>query len=298
RPARILWEQLALPGAVRRARIDVLFNPGFTAPVAAGVPQVTVFHDLQHKRHPEFFRRIDLPFWRLLLWAAARRSERLIAVSEATRDDLVRYYDLCPDRIDVVPHGVDERLFGLAREPEPFLLCVSTLHPHKNLDRLLAAFAELRRARPEMRLVLAGRKGFHAAEVGRRIDELDLGEAVRVTGWIERDELAELFRKAWAFVYPSTFEGFGMPVVEAMAAGVPTACSGIRPLTGIAGDAALRFDPFDTAAMTAALLRLVSDDTERARLVRAGRERARDFSWRRAAEQTLAALRRAVEESA
>jgi glycosyltransferase involved in cell wall biosynthesis len=113
---------------------------------------------------------------------------------------------------------------------------------------------------------------------------------VRLTGWLPRQELYELFRTAWAFVYPSTFEGFGMPVLEAMAAGVPTACSDIRPLREVAGDAALRFDPLDDLALSESLLRLVSDPAERARLSTAGPERARRFSWRRAAAATLAAL--------
>lgn len=292
RPVRILWEQTGLPLAARRRGIDILLNPGFTAPVFAPCPQVTVFHDLQHLRHPEHFRAIDRPFWRLLLGASARRSRRLIAVSEATRDDLVRFYRLPPERIAVVPHGVDQRLFDLAaaRAPKPFLLCVSTLHPHKNLDRLLDAFAQWRAARPQFRLVLAGLKGFHTGPVEERIRALGLAEAVRVTGWLPREELYELFRTAWAFVYPSTFEGFGMPVLEAMAAGVPTACSDIRPLKDIAGDAALRFDPLDTAALVGVLDRLASEEAERARLAAAGPARARQFSWRRAAEQTLAAL--------
>ncbi len=292
RPARLLWEQTVLPLAARRAGVDVLFNPGFTAPVMIGIPQVTVFHDLQHKRHPEFFRQFDLLFWRLFLYASAHRSRRLIAVSEATRDDLAAFYRLNPGKIAVVPHGVDERMFEIAaaRAPEPFLLCVSTLHPHKNLDRLLRAFAELRRERPEFKLVLAGLKGFHTHAVERLASELGLAGAVRITGWLPREELYDLFRTAWAFVYPSTFEGFGMPVLEAMAAGVPTACSDIRPLRDIAGGAALRFDPLDVAAIEEALRRMVSDGGERARLAAAGRERARRFSWRRAAEQTLAVL--------
>jgi len=296
RPARILWEQLALPLAARRRRLDVLFNPGFTAPLLASCPQVTVFHDMQHKRHPEFFRRFDLPFWRMLLYWSAHRSRRLIAVSEATRDDLLAFYRLPPGKIAVVPHGVDERMFGIAavRSPEPFVLCVSTLHPHKNIARLLQAFAELRRDRPDLKLVLAGLKGFFSREVEARIAALGLGEAVRITGWLPREELYELFRTAWAFVYPSTFEGFGMPVAEAMAAGVPTACSDIRPIRDVAGDAALLFDPLDTATMTAALRRLVADVPERARLIAAGSGRTRQFSWSRAAAATLGVLEASV----
>src|SRR6202035_4378940 len=136
RPGRILWEQLALPFAVRRNRIDVLFNPGFTAPLHCGCPMVTVFHDLQHTRHPEYFRWFDLPFWQFFLWASARRSRGIIAVSNATRDDLQRYYGV---GAAVIQHGVEWQFFQIAkrREPRDYILCVSTSHPHKNLDRLL-----------------------------------------------------------------------------------------------------------------------------------------------------------------
>jgi glycosyltransferase involved in cell wall biosynthesis len=297
RPARIAWEQTGLPLAVRRLRLDVLLNPGFTAPVFCSCPAVTVFHDLQHKRHPEYFRWFDLPFWRLLLWAAAQRSTLLLAVSEATRADLLRYYRLPESRIHVVLEGVDSRMFeiGCERRPpfQPMLLCVSTLHPHKNLDRLLGAFAQLRGARPEFRLVIAGLRGFHAAALERRIRELRLEDAVRLTGWIPRQDLYALFRDAFAFVYPSTFEGFGLPLLEALAAGIPTACSSIEPLATLAGGAALQFDPSSPTALLEALDRLVSDEELRRRLAIEGPPRASEFSWEKAAEKTLTALKKA-----
>src|SRR5579864_4458620 len=178
RPARIAWEQTALPLAVAARHIDVLLNPGFTAPVACGCPQVTVFHDLQHKRHPEYFRWFDLPFWRFLLYWSAHLSTLLVADSEATLRDLEWFYRLPGSRIRVVPLGVDPKFFELARarSPEPFLLSVSTLHPHKNLDRLLGAFAEFHRARPEFRLVIAGLRGFDAANLERLRNSLGLAD--------------------------------------------------------------------------------------------------------------------------
>src|SRR6185436_11290429 len=118
RPARILWEQFALPIEASRYKLDVLFNPGFTGPVLGTFPSVTVFHDLQHKRHPEYFRWFDLPFWRLLLWVSAHRSRRLIAVSEATRADLHRYYRIPAERVSVVHHGVDAALRSLPPSSE------------------------------------------------------------------------------------------------------------------------------------------------------------------------------------
>jgi glycosyltransferase involved in cell wall biosynthesis len=284
-----------LPLAVRRHRLDVLFNPGFTAPVFCPCPSVTVFHDLQHKRHPEFFRWFDLPFWRLLLWLSAHRSRRLVAVSQATRTDLLRFYNIPADNVHVVPHGVENRFFGISTlrikaEPEHYLLTVSTLHPHKNLDRLIRAFALFHRSHPDFRLVIAGMRGFHATELEGLIAGLGLGDAVRLTGWVSRDELAELYLRAWAFINPTLFEGFGMPVLEALAAGIPTACSSIEPLRSLAGEAALLFDPQSEPALLDAIERIATDCELRARLAAAGPRRAADFSWRQAAEQTLAAL--------
>jgi glycosyltransferase involved in cell wall biosynthesis len=296
RPARMLWEQAALPIEVTRRRLDILFNPGFTAPLFCGCPMVTVFHDLQHKRHPEYFRWFELPFWRMFLFVAAFRSARVLAVSETTAADLRAIYRLPQEAIDVVHHGVDPEFFQLCRRPcsPPYILCVSTLHPHKNLDRLLQAFAILYRERPEYRLIMAGMRGFHAEELERRRTALGLDGPVEFTGWIPRDRLYELYAGASAFIYPSTFEGFGMPVLEALAAGLPTACSRIEPMASLAGDAALQFDPEDTGDMVAAMRRMTADEKLRAKLLAEGPRRASQFSWETAARETLKTLQSVI----
>ena len=286
RPARILWEQIALPLEASRYKLDVLFNPGFTAPIFAPCPSVTVFHDLQHKRHPEHFRWFDLPFWNLLLWASAHRARRLIAVSEATKADLRRFYKL--ESVTVIHHGVDPAFFEIDRSAiEPYVLCVSTLHPHKNIDGLIRAYAKAKR---DYRLVLAGMRGFATARIEALIDELNVRGSVELTGWLSRPDLLRLYARARAFVYPSTFEGFGMPVSEALAAGIPVACSKIPPLREVAGDAALYFDPLDESSLAGALDRIVSDEHLRCKLSAAGPVRARTFTWERAARETLDCL--------
>jgi glycosyltransferase involved in cell wall biosynthesis len=288
RPGRILWEQIVLPMEASRFHLDVMFNPGFTAPLAVLCRTVTTFHDLQHKRHSEYFRWFDLPFWRFLLWTAAHRSQKLIAVSEATRADLLHSYRIPPERVSVIHHGVDPSFFALDRSPtEPYLLCVSTLHPHKNLERLVRAFA--RKKRPE-RMVLAGMRGFQASAIESVIQSLEMKDRVEITGWLPRKDLLRLYKRAQAFVYPSTFEGFGMPVLEALAAGIPVACSNIAPIKEVAGDAALFFDPLDEEAIAAAVDQILNDQLLRARLAQAGPERARPFTWRRTAEKTLKIL--------
>jgi glycosyltransferase involved in cell wall biosynthesis len=293
RPVRLLWEQTVLPLAAARLRLDVLFNPGFTAPILCGCPQVTVFHDLQHKRHPEYFRWFDLPFWNFFLFWSVTVSRRIVAISGATADDLRRCYRLPPAKISTVPLGVDPHFFELAarRRPEPFLLAVSTLHPHKNLDGLLRAFAVFRERHPEYRLVVSGIHGFFSAELHALRDRLHLADCVEFPGWIPREQLYSLYARAMAFLYPSLFEGFGLPVLEALAAGVPTGCSEIEPMNSIAGGAALKFDPRDLSAIAAVMHRLVNDGELRRRLAAAGPLRAAQFPWRTTAQGVLDALR-------
>jgi glycosyltransferase involved in cell wall biosynthesis len=300
RPMRLIWEQTQLPMAAHSLRLDCMLNAGFTAPIITACPNVTVFHDLQHKRHPEHFRWFDLPAWEFFLWAAARRSRVLIADSEATRNDIVRFYSVGQERIHIVHLGVEEEFFRIAEQrstPEPFLLCASTLHPHKNLDRLIRAFDQFRRVRPEFKLVITGVRGFAAGPIQTLITELGGADSVELKGWIPRAELYDLFRRAHAFVYPSTFEGFGLPVIEAMAAGVPLACSDIEPLRTLTADAALRFDPANTDALLRAMEQVAADSGLRASLSRAGRARAKQFTWEACASGTLAAIHAAIEVS-
>jgi glycosyltransferase involved in cell wall biosynthesis len=301
RPSRMIWEQTVFPWRLRRNRIDVLFNPGFTAPLLFAGPSVTVFHDLQHKRHPEFFRWFELPFWNLFLRIAAARSRCLIAVSDATAADLARFYPSAANKVVVVPHGVDLEFFRICerRRSRPgdtskYLLTVSTLHPHKNLTRLLEAFRSFRKAHPEFQLVIAGLKGFAAQELESHRRTLGLEDSVTFTGWIPRTRLYELFEDADAYIAPSEFEGFGMPVLEALAAGLPTACSGIAPLKETTGDAATHFDPFSIDEMLGAMTMITTDSRFRRRAAVAGPEQARRYDWRNSAILTLHHIEKTV----
>lgn len=291
RPGRLLWEQTGLPWAARRLGLQVLFSPGFTSPLVCPCPKVTVIHDLQHKRQPQNFGRLELLAWRAAVWASARWSRDVITVSESSRRDIVEVYGAA--RVHVVRHGVEPELFsprGERPEPWPYLLSVSTIHPHKNWERWLAAYRMLVSEGLPHHLVIAGLKGNYAAELSALIEKHGLTERVHPTGWIPRERLRELLKHAEALVFPSTFEGFGMPVIEAMAARTPVACSDIAPLREVAGEAAVWFDPGSVESMAGAVRRLLGETGLRERLVEAGRRRAEGFTWRRAAEQTLEVL--------
>jgi glycosyltransferase involved in cell wall biosynthesis len=201
----------------------------------------------------------------------------------------------------VIHHGVDPEFFRIADRrravsapADKYILIVSTLHPHKNLGSALEAFKIFRTSHPEFRLVIAGLKGLASEQLESRRRELGLEEFVRFTGWIPRLELYDLFERAAAFVAPSRFEGFGMPVVEALAAGIPTACSAIPPFDEIAGAAAARFDSGYVPAMAAAMKLITCDADFRRRARIAGPEQALRFNWGETARLTLRELEKAV----
>jgi glycosyltransferase involved in cell wall biosynthesis len=293
RPARILYEQtLLLP---KLHAVNVLFNPGFTSPLLFAHRNATVIHDLQHHHHPEYFKPADLLAWRLLVWASAKTSRQLLTVSEASREDIHAVYNVPLANIHAAEPGVEPELFEITRHrEEPLVLCVSTLHPHKNIERLVDAFALFHRARPEYRLILAGMHGFHGDAVVRRIAHHNLGDRITLTGWIPRSTILDLYARARIAVFPSTFEGFGMPVPEAMAAGVPLITSAIRPMTDIAAGTATLFPPENTEALAAAIEALAANPALRAEKAAQARERARLYTWERAAAVTLDALEAAA----
>lgn len=295
RPRRILYEQTLLLRDIRAAKIDVLLNPGFTSPLLLPLPNVTVIHDLQHVRHPEYFRPGDLWAWRFFVWASARRSRRILTVSDASREDIHSVYGVPLERIHTVEPGVEPEFFSLSRQAEePLILCVSTLHPHKNIERLVDAFAAFHPRHPEYRLVLAGMRGFHGEAVERRIAHHNLADRIALTGWIPRPAILDLYARARFAVFPSTFEGFGMPVPEAMAAGVPLIASGVRPMKDIAGDTALLFPPQDTGALAAAMEQFAASASLRSMYAARARKRAAIFTWDRAAAIALDALEKAA----
>jgi glycosyltransferase involved in cell wall biosynthesis len=265
---------------------------------------VTTIHDLNYLVVPEAHFGLRGLGMRVLVPLAARTSHRVIADSAATRDDLVARLGVDPDRIDVVPLGLG-RPAAVAPTPAPELrtrlglgdhavvLSLSAKRPHKNLRGLLDAVALIPAERRPV-LVLPGYPTPHEAELRTHADALGIAADVRFLGWTSDADVEGLFAICDAFVFPSFYEGFGLPVLEAMARGVPVACSDRASLPEVAGDAALLFSPGEPASIAAALERLLRDRGEAERLRLAGRARAAGFTWERAADLTLAAYERAL----
>ncbi len=304
RPAvRAVWEQLVQPWALREARPDLAHGPVFVGPLASHCPFVVTVHDLSFLRFPQLFRPANRLYLRLAARASARRARRVIAVSVHTAQETVRLLGVAPDQVDVVYHGVAPAFHPLPPAevaafradrglPARFILYVGTLEPRKNLARLVEAFARLRA--PDLKLVLAGARGWYDQEVFARIEALGLQDAVLLPGYVPNAELPLWYNAATLFAFPSLYEGFGMPVLEALACGTPVLTSVCSALPEAAGDGALLVAPQDCESIAEGLHRLLTDPALRESLRQRGLAHAARFTWARTAAETVAVYRRAL----
>jgi len=290
--ARLGFDGL-LPGAELYHATEHLLMP------LRQVPTVLTVHDLIFQRFPEHHKRLNYWYLSAAMPLYCRRASAIIAVSQATRQDLVQFYNVDPARVSVVheaaaPHFApaspaqvaDARArYGL---PDNYLLHVGTIEPRKNLTRLIEALHRLRAGGQDVVLVMVGSKGWLYQAFFQRLEELALGDAVVLPGYVPDADLAALYSGARLVAVPSLCEGFGLPILEAMACGVPVVCSNTSSLPEVGGDAARYFDPRDVEAIADTILSVWRDDGLRERLRQQGLARAARFSWARAAEETLA----------
>jgi glycosyltransferase involved in cell wall biosynthesis len=309
RPLRLLWEQTVLPWRLRQLGIDVLHSPHHTTPLApCGYRRVVTIHDLTFFLLPERYPTTRRLYFQTMTRLSARVADAVIVPSEAVKGDVMRILGLPPERLFVIPeaagpafHPQDavaieavRRRYGLEGL---FLLSVGSLEPGKNRERLLEAFARLRAGGLKHTLVVAGQRAWRYEGEEPLARRLGLADSVRFLGHVPQADLPALYSAADLFVFPSLYEGFGLPALEALACGTPVVASNVSAVPEVVGDAALQVSPLDVEAMADAMERLLRDDRLRSDLRERGLERAAQFSWEKAARQTVEVYHRVVEAS-
>jgi glycosyltransferase involved in cell wall biosynthesis len=274
------WEQIDLPLFARRNRRPIL-NLASTGPIWYR-PQISTHHDITYVRHPESFGRRFRAVYGIVVPRLIAHSARLLTVSEFSRDEIAGHFGIPRERFTVIHNGVDDRFQpGPAGGERPYLLAVSSPNVHKNFGRMLAAFSSFSETHPDVELRVVGSQTNSFSR--QRYDVAD--ERVTFLGRVDDAELAVLYRGAVAFVFPSLYEGFGIPPIEAQQCGCPVIAARAASMPEVLGDSALFVDPYDVDDLAGAMSRLVDDAALRARLVEAGFANVSRFSWRRSAER-------------
>jgi glycosyltransferase involved in cell wall biosynthesis len=299
-------EQLSVPFALRRARVDLFHAPHYVVPPLIPCPYVVTIHDCIHLRFPQYLpNRAAYYYARAMMTMAARRAQRVLTVSEASKDDILHFLRVPAEKVEVIYNALDERLAspptpeetGRVRDrfllTSPFVLYTGNIKPHKNVDRLIEAFSILRRRGFEdVKLLIIGDEISKYQNLRRLVHRFQLHQQVRFLGFVPDATLAALYRLASVFVFPSLYEGFGLPPLEAMAAGAPVITSNVSSLPEVVGDAALLIDPLDAGAIADAMARVLTDAALRASLIARGHMRVKAFSWTR----SVARIRQVYEE--
>ena len=299
-PIRSAWMQFFLPLLLRRLRPDIVHYTNYLAPALSTGAYVVSIHDMSLTRTPEHHTLKKRLLTASLVPKVARGAKLILTPSLATRRDVVEDLRLSPDRVAAIPYAAAEMFRPTASPPvesrlaEPYFLFVGTIEPRKNLVRLIDAFAAFASEAPGINLVLAGQRGWKCEDIYARAARPDVAHRTIILDYVNEESLPSLYSHCLACVYPSLFEGFGFPVVEAMACGAPVLTSQTTSLGEIGEGAALLVDPLDTGAITTGLRALARDRELRADLRAKGLARAASFSWAETGRQTLSAYRRAI----
>jgi glycosyltransferase involved in cell wall biosynthesis len=301
---RVFWEQFVQPFALRRARPDLLHSLAFVSPVAAPCPFVVTVYDLSFLLTPGQFKQRAAQRLYLSAFTAhtCRRARRVIAISQSAKAEVVRRLGVDPARVDVAYPGLSPAFRPLPRAaveafrarralPDHFILYLGTLEPRKNLATLIRAFAALHASRPTLHLILAGAKGWLYQSLFNLVQELNLADRILFPGFVPAEELVLWYNAAAVFAYPSAYEGFGIPVAEALACGRPVVTSNSSSLPEAGGEAAILAPPGDAAALSEALARALELGPE---ALARGQAHAARFTWAATAAQTTASYRRAL----
>ena len=299
-PNYSLREQLHVPWVLHRERPDVFHAPHYVLPLAVRCRSVVTIHDCIHLMFPQYLpNKAAYAYARTSMWAAVKRSDCILTVSEASKRDILHFFNVAPEKIVVVYNAIDDHFWLTPPEDEvarvreryqldhQFVLYVGNIKPHKNLVRLIEAFDELRRTGLEdLKLLIIGDEISKLPALRRAVHGHKLHKHVRFLGYVSDGTLRILYRLASAFVFPSLYEGFGLPPLEAMASGTPVVTSNQSSLPEVTGDAAVLVDPYDVGSIVDGMRRVLTDTVLADDLRRRGPERAREFSWARSVEKT------------
>lgn len=306
RLSRLIWDYMALGADLRRERIDLFHGPSFSVPLVKTCPCVVTVHDMAFRHTPESYTHLNRYYFKVLLPSATRKSRAIITDSINSKKDIVEMLPVDADKVHVVYPGVDPdfKIPGNGAEGVekkykiggPFILTVSGLiTPRKNLDTLIRAYNRLKKSDGfDRRLVVVGKEAWSYRGVFELVEKLGLQKDVLFTGPVPKEDLIGLYSAAELFAFPSLYEGFGFPVLEAMAIGTPVVCSDVSSLPELAGDACLLINPLSEEELAAAIAKVAGDKSLSQAMSIAGKERSKKFTWRRAAERTLEVYRQAV----
>jgi glycosyltransferase involved in cell wall biosynthesis len=303
---RLLWQQVQVPRIARRLRADLIHLTGFDVPVRRPCPAVLTVHDLIGMLFPADLPLISRLYWAFWLPYTMRFASHIVAVSEHTKLDITRLLHVPAARITVIQPGVGSRFTPLTSHdgfrsfrrkhglPKKYILFVGTLEPRKGLDTLLAAFRRLSVSMPDIGLVIAGKRGWFMDWFLAYAERPHLKDRIVFTGYVDDEDLPSMYNAAELFVLPSRYEGFGMPVLEAMACGTPVVCSNRASLPEVAGDSAFQVPPDDPEALGLAMREVLFDERLRKGMRQKGLTRAGSFSWKKAARSTLDIYRKVL----
>lgn len=300
-PGTVLWDQIAVPWISRHRQFDVVFNPKFTVPLLGRAKKIWVLHGSEWFVIPKHFTWYDRIYVAASVPVYSHEADAIISVARFVKDDLLKEVDIDPGKIFPIHNGMNPkdfyfiddaaRLAEVRRKydlPEKYIIWVGQIGTRKNIQRLLQAFAKLAGEFPHQ-LVIAGeqRKLQGGKEAVSEIEKLGLSERVRFLGWVNHDELPAIYRMADHFCFPSIYEGFGIPLIEAMACGCPVVSANLGAPPEVCEDAAILVDPYDVDAIAAGMRRVMTDQSLRAQLIARGLQRAKAFGWEQCARQVL-----------
>jgi glycosyltransferase involved in cell wall biosynthesis len=305
-PNYSIREQIHVPWVLRRERPDLYHAPHYVLPAAVSCSSVVTIHDCIHLMFPQYLpNRVAYAYARAQMWTAAHRSDCILTVSDASKRDILHLFNIPPEKIVVVYNAIDAHFSvtpaddAVARVRERyqldhrFVLYVGNIKPHKNLVRLIEAFNALRTGELEdVKLLIIGDEISKLPALRRAVHRHKLHKHVRFLGYVPDDQLAVLYRLAAVFVFPSLYEGFGLPPLEAMASGTPVVTSNVSSLPEVVGDAAILVNPHDVDSIVDGLRLVLTDPARAADMRRRGLERAREFSWERSVARTLEVYKR------